>query len=271
MSTDSKARLVLRAARNVALGGNLAAVPLLARPRELLRYASETLFQRQLESGRGLPRTPVFEAFELAESQVVLGNLDGYTWLHSETPPFAIDLLSLILLCRATEPRMIFEIGTFVGYTSLHMALNTPDDTRVLTLDLPPADRSTRLRTTATDHKLIDRDVGPAVFEGTRVAAKIRRLYGDSATFDFDDWHGAVDLFFVDGAHSYEYVRSDTLRALECTRPGGVIVWHDYGRLEQSGVTRWLHEFARDHDVRAVPNGSIAYYRVPDAAASAQP
>lgn len=262
MSIDTKLGLFLRAGRNVALGANLASLPLLGRPRELLRYASETLFQRQLAAGGGLRRTPVSEYFGLVQSEVVLGNLDGYTWLDGESAPFAIDLLSLVLLCRALEPSTIFEIGTFVGYTSLHMALNTPDHTRILTLDLPPASRETTLRTTGTDHKLIRKDVGPALFERHAAGAKVRRLYGDSATFDFSEWHGAVDLFFVDGAHSYEYVRADTEKALACARPGGVVVWHDYGRLEQSGVTRWLHEFARDHDVRAVPNGSIAYYRV---------
>lgn len=262
MALTDRIGLILRASRNVALGANVASLPLLARPRELLRYASETLFQRQLESGSGLPRKPVFQAFPVAETEVRLANLDGYTWLHDESAPFAIDLLSLCLLCRAIEPRTIFEIGTFVGYTSYHMALNTPAETRIHTLDLPPADRDTTLRTTATDHKLIDQDVGPAVFEGTAASEKIERLYGDSATFDFSEWHDAVDLFFVDGAHSYEYVRADTLNALRCVRPGGVVVWHDYGRLEQNGVTRWLHELARDHEIFAVPNGSIAYHVV---------
>lgn len=254
--------LVLRAARNVALGANLASLPLLARPKELLRYASEALFQLQLDRDGGLPRKPVFQAFPLQSADVRLANLHGYSWLHSETAPFAIDLLSLCLLCRALEPRTVFEIGTFVGYTSLHMALNSPPETRLFTLDLPPEDRNTSLATTATDHKLIDRDVGPAVFEGTDVAGKIERLYGDSATFDFSQWHGSVDLFFVDGAHSYEYVRSDTLNAFRCVRPGGVVVWHDYGRLEQSGVTRWLHELARDHELFAIPNGSLVYHVV---------
>lgn len=262
MGLTEQIGLALRASRNVLLGGNLASLPLLRRPTELVRYSGEALFQRQLEREGGLPRKAVFEAFPMSSAEVRLGSLDGYTWLHGETPPFTIDLLSLCLLCRAIRPRTIFEIGTFVGYTALHLALNSPPGTRVFTLDLPPSKRDTALRTTATDHKLIDRDVGRAVFEGTEQAGGIHRLYGDSATFDFSEWHGAVDLFFVDGAHSYEYVRSDTLNALRCVRPGGVIAWHDYGRLEQRGVTRWLHELAREREVYAVPNGSIAFHIV---------
>ncbi|HUF12205.1 MAG TPA: class I SAM-dependent methyltransferase [Longimicrobiales bacterium] len=266
MSLETRVGLLLRAGRNVALGANLAALPLVRRPRELLRYATEALFQRQLEKPGGLPRTPVADFFGLSDGEAVLGNLDGYTWLDDESPPFVIDLLSLILLCRALRPETILEIGTFVGYTALHMALNTPADTRVFTLDLPPQNRDTSLRTTGTDQKLIGKDIGRAVFEGRPAGAKVTRLYGDSASFDFSPWHGAVDLFFVDGAHSYDYVRSDTEKALMCMRPGGVVVWHDYGRIEQDGVTRWLHEFARGRDVRAVPNGSIAYWRVPETA-----
>lgn len=261
MGLTDRLGLLLRASRNVLLGGNLASLPLLTRPRELLRYSSETLFQRQLEAG-GLPRKAVFQAFPMDGAEVRLGNLDGYTWLSDESPPFAHDLLSLVLLCRALQPRTIFEIGTFVGYTSLHMALNTPDDARIFTLDLPPANRDTTLRTTATDHKLIDQEIEAAVFEGTPVADKVQRLYGDSATFDYSEWHDGVDLFFVDGAHSYDYVRSDTEAAFRCVRPGGVIAWHDYGRLEQSGVTRRLHELAGDHEIYAVPNGSIAFHVV---------
>ncbi len=262
MGLTDQIALGLRALRNVALGGNLSALPLLTRPKELVRYSSETLFHRQLEKDGGLPRKAIFESFPLESTDIRLGNLDGYTWLHSESSPFAIDLLSLCLLCHALQPRKIFEIGTFVGYTALHMALNSPPETRLFTLDLPPTNRNTALPTTATDHKLIDRELGPAAFEDSEVSGKVERLYGDSAAFDFAPWHGDIDLFFVDGAHSYAYVRSDTEAALRCVRPGGVIVWHDYGRLEQNGVTRWLHEFARDREIYAVPNGSIAYHVV---------
>lgn len=262
MGLTERVGLLLRASRNVLLGTNLAAIPLARRPRSLLRYATEALFHRRLDLASGLPRQPVFRAFPMESADVRLAGLEGYTWLADETSPFVIDLLSLCLLCRALNPRVVFEIGTFVGYTALHMALNTPPETRIFTLDLPQADRDTELRTTATDHKLIAQDTGPALFEGTDVAHKIHRLYGDSARFDFGDWHDGVDLFFVDGAHSYEYVRSDTLHAFRCVRAGGVIAWHDYGRLEQNGVSRWLHELARDHEIHAVPNGSLAYHIV---------
>jgi hypothetical protein len=38
-----------------------------------------------------------------------------------------------------------------------------------------------------------------------------------------------MDLVVVDGSHAREYVRSDSALARAMARPGGWIVWHDYG------------------------------------------
>lgn len=259
-----KALLALGASRSVLLGANLASARMLRNPRRLVAYANDALFQYQLTAGRRLPTRTIFEAFPAEARDVTLVDPEGYTWLRDEAPPFTVDLISLCLLCQALRPAVVFEIGTFVGYTSLHMALNTPTAAEIFTLDLPPADRSTALHTTATDQKLIGNAMARRpLFESHAGGAKIRRLFGDSAGFDYSEWYGRVDLFFVDGAHSYDYVKSDTLNALKCCRPGSVIAWHDYGRVEQRGVTRWLHEFARNRDVYVVPNGSLAFHVVP--------
>ena len=96
-------------------------------------------------------------------------------------------------------------------------------------------------------------------FEGTDAASKITCLSGDSATFDFSPFRNGVDLFFIDGSHSYEYVRSDTFSALKCCHPGSVIVWHDFGRFRVDGVTRWLLEFSKKgHNIYAIPDTSLA-------------
>ncbi|MDP2389051.1 MAG: hypothetical protein Q8N52_01890, partial [Acidobacteriota bacterium] len=33
---------------------------------------------------------------------------------------------------------------------------------------------------------------------------------------------------FVDGAHSFEYVKSDTMNAARCCQDDGVIIWDDF-------------------------------------------
>lgn len=74
------------------------------------------------------------------------------------------------------------------------------------------------------------------IFENCKAASKITCLFGDSATFNFSSFYEKVDFFFIDGAHSYEYVRSDTLNALKCCHQGSVIAWHDFGRVGVGGV-----------------------------------
>ncbi len=81
--------------------------------------------------------------------------------------------------------------------------------------------------------------------------------------FDFTPYHGKVDLFFIDGAHSYEYVRSDSHHALECMHQGGVIVWHDYGRWGVNGVSRFLHELRKSgREIYRLPGSSLALLKV---------
>ena len=47
------------------------------------------------------------------------------------------ELLAIVLLVRARQPKALFEIGTFDGRTTLNLAANALKDSRVHTLDLP--------------------------------------------------------------------------------------------------------------------------------------
>jgi hypothetical protein len=148
------------------------------------------------------------------------------------------------------------------GYTAYHFALNTPDETRIFTLDLP-GDRRLHpsLPITAVDELHIrgrSRQAGYC-FERSQEATKITPLSGDSAVFDFAPYRRKVDFFFIDGAHSYEYARSDTLNAVKCCHPGSVMAWHDYGKVSVPGVSRWVDEFAREQAVYSIPGGSVAF------------
>jgi hypothetical protein len=52
-------------------------------------------------------------------------------------------------------------------------------------------------------------------------------LFGDSAVYDFQQYRNRIDLFFVDGAHTEDYVASDTYHAFESLTPDGWVIWHD--------------------------------------------
>jgi hypothetical protein len=151
-----------------------------------------------------------------------------------------LELLVLARLVREQQPRTLFEIGTFDGRTTLALAMNAPEDAVVYTLDLPPR-TSTALEIEHADRAFVDKPESGIRFRDTEAARKIRQLYGDSATFDLTAY--SAEFIFVDGSHAYEYVMSDSVRALALLgdRPGA-IVWHDYG--EWIGVTRALNELA---------------------------
>src|SRR5260370_8200661 len=76
------------------------------------------------------------------------------------------------------------------------------------------------------------------IFDGTPEAHKITPLFHDSASFHFSPYHEKIDLFFIDGAHSYQYVRSNTLNAMHCCRKRSVIAFHDSARTRTSDVSR---------------------------------
>ena len=247
------------------LGGNLATLLLLHRPRAALAYVQYGLFGWRMIRRQGLPQRQFHELFETSEHlSVDLLPTTGYLTYWDAN--YAKDLLYLALLVRVLSPSTILEIGTLRGYTALLFALNTPPDTIVYSLDLPPDDScSPSLPTTVIDdaHVVAHARSAEYLYHAHPAGNKVRQLYGDSAQFDFRPYHEKVDLFFVDGAHSYEYVRSDSLKALSCTRRGGVIVWHDYGRWGVNGVSRWLHELARTgKDICRLPGSSLAILKV---------
>jgi hypothetical protein len=118
----------------------------------------------------------------------------------------------------------------------------------------------TALPVTVMDREFEAVEKGSTLNGKNGFAGKIHQLWGDSATFDFSPFQNNIDLFFIDGAHTYEYVKNNTLKALKCCHEGSVIAWHDYGRMGVNGVTRWLHEFGPSHfPVYRVPHGSLEF------------
>jgi predicted O-methyltransferase YrrM len=271
MVTNTRERLKAAAvaARNLVLGGNVSSLAM-GSPVAMVHYASEALFlRRALTGSRGLPEQPVWQGLGATEPAAIrLPNVASPSW-PAVQPTYLADIVNLCRICAFLKPARVFEIGTYLGYSTLHLALNVPPGGRVLTLDLPKdggprsdAGATPALRTTFMDDAHIRGATATQqyLFTGTEAEGRIELLFGDSAAFDFGPYAGTIDLFFIDGAHSYEYVRSDTLQALRCVRPGGVIAWHDFGRTGLNGVSRWLRQMrAEGWPVLAAPGGSLAY------------
>ena len=144
-----------------------------------------------------------------------------------------VDLLNITSIARAVDARGIFEIGTFNGVTALTLAMNCPAAT-VYTLDLEPG-VAPSMPTERIDADLIS-EAPSRIYQGHPAATRVVQLLGDSATFDFGQFHGSCDLVFIDGAHSAEYVSNDTDIAFRLITERSAVVWDDYWRMAPAVV-----------------------------------
>ena len=185
-----------------------------------------------------LPRVSVDEvvpaglALDLRELHAVDGNVS------------VLELVVLAAAASRTRARAIFEIGTFDGRTAVNLAANAAQDVTVYTLDLPQNGGGTTLEADVEDVKYMQPTLSGARIRKSEFASRVHRLFGDSATFDFSPYSGRMDVCFVDGAHSYEYVLNDSRRALAMSHPGTIILWHDYAMWP--GVTQALNELREE-------------------------
>jgi predicted O-methyltransferase YrrM len=169
----------------------------------------------------------------------------------------------LSLITAFVKPERIFEIGTATGQSTLLMARQAPG-AAIETLDLGSAQPA--LGVQADEPPWAEVDAIGAAYRGTEHEARITQHLGDSATFDYEPFAGSVDLVFVDGAHTYDYVRSDSQSALRILAPRGVIVWDDCN-YQNPGVSKALHELHEaGTEVYRVHGTRFAVHRSLDAA-----
>jgi predicted O-methyltransferase YrrM len=190
--------------------------------------------------------------------------LQSMTFIDGNVSP--LEILAIAAITAEQQPKCVLEIGTFNGNSTLQMALNSPSDAKILTLDLPldAAEIPTKTLDENDGRYIVSTNRRKRQFVGHPLAGKIRELFGDSATFDFRAaLEGqTVDLAFIDGSHSYEYVKSDAERILQLMSSGGVILWHDYQAC-WDGVCRYLNELSRSLPVQRIEGTCLAYYRTP--------
>jgi hypothetical protein len=155
------------------------------------------------------------------------------------------DQIALMTLVCDRRPRLVFEIGTYNGITTRLIALNSPQ-AKVHTLDLPQDVSNVQLRQSDLPkddfHLIAKRRVGEAFLSDPSITNVIQH-FGDSRNWDFSPVQGA-DFLFIDGSHTYPYIRSDTVRCAEAAADRATIVWHDFDHAHY-GVVRYLTELMK--------------------------
>jgi hypothetical protein len=154
------------------------------------------------------------------------------------------DRLALMAVVCDRGPCLVLEIGTYNGSTTRLIASNLPGSS-VHTLDLPGdlSDEDLRNPDFPKDdfHLIAKRRVGEAFLRDPSIT-NITQHLGDSATWDFSPVRGA-DFIFIDGSHTYKYVKNDTIRSAEAAADRATIMWHDFNP-NQYDVVRYLSELA---------------------------
>ncbi len=158
------------------------------------------------------------------------------------------EMWALAALVVHLKPRTIFEFGTHIGGGTLLLAENAKDAI-IYTLNLPPEDDKMS--------SALKPNIGMA-FKGTASEERIVALFDDSTQFNYSSFIGKIDFIFIDAAHDYRSVKSDTENALRMLSPRGIIVWHDFP--SALDVRRYLLEFAKEHQVFLIYDTRLALF-----------
>ena len=174
-----------------------------------------------------------------------------------QLPPDQAKILLSILTVE--NPKLVVEIGTYFGHTTLLMAKNLIG-AKIHTIDLPENDTTTHLP--KDDEHLINRRVVGREFAGRELPSDIFQHFGDTASMQFEFASGAT-FFFIDGSHTYAYAKSDTIKCAVYAGEHPTFLWHDCDD-QHPGVVQALEEFRekRNLDIRRIAGTPLAYLKL---------
>ena len=155
----------------------------------------------------------------------------------------------IVAALRVVGARKIFEFGTFMGANTLNMAMNTPPDAKIFTLDLGEECETEQHSSDAPLSRAHLASKTMLDFHGSAVEGKIKTLSGNSQSYDFSSWKGSMDFIFIDGGHDLATLSADTGNAFEMAGNPSCTMWHDYGNREYPELTRYLDRIAVDREI----------------------
>ncbi len=166
------------------------------------------------------------------------------------------EALCLSVLMKRVNARHVFEFGTYRGVSTTQLALNLPPDGLVFTLDLPITDLNTKFELDTIGEVEVVKDARKGDLIPGHLRPRIQFIAQDSALFDPAPYENLMDLVFVDGAHTAEYVKNDSEKGWRMLRSGGIICWHDC-RFNSPAVITFLRQCP--YGPTRILGGSIAF------------
>src|SRR5262249_12088059 len=89
-------------------------------------------------------------------------------WIDLDKPSPSMPPGELALLCSLVKwknPSTVVEIGTYRGFTTLHLSRNTSENCRIFTADLPPAIAEQRASQSSDPHLIREAAASVRAFE----------------------------------------------------------------------------------------------------------
>jgi len=126
-----------------------------------------------------------------------------------------LDYMFLKEVAIKSGSRVYLEVGTYIG-ESINILTDCCE--KLYSVTLPIEDVKKQFGTLRNMNF-----IGQLVKD-----QKITSYYMDSRQFDFSKHADTVDLYFIDGDHSYEGVYSDTRNIFKYKKDDAIVVWHDF-------------------------------------------
>jgi hypothetical protein len=164
-----------------------------------------------------------------------------------------LETFLLITAIRLVSAKRIFEFGTFLGGTTLNLALNSPNNAKIFTLDLDH-DSAKGLTQDACDAPLTGMHLSAGSnldFAHFSEGHKVEMLFANSRDFDASPWTRSIDLAFVDGGHDVPTASADTKNAMLMVRQDepSCILWHDYRNRDCEALTGYLDQLSQELEI----------------------
>lgn len=148
---------------------------------------------------------------------VALGKTNTIQLSYLGGSSLATDMLLLQSVCQRFEHCNYFEIGTWRGESVMNVS-SVASQCYTLNLSGEEMEKLGMSKKYADLHCFFSKNI-----------PNITHLSGNSLTFNFDQFSHKFDVVFIDGNHTFEFVKNDTQKVFEhLLHNESIVVWHDY-------------------------------------------
>ncbi|KAL9397084.1 hypothetical protein Peur_011337 [Populus x canadensis] len=167
-------------------------------------------------------------------------------------------------LIQKVKPKVIIEVGTFLGASALHMAELTRKrglDSQILCIDdfrgWPGfRDRFGYVNMINSDVLLLYQFMQNVIHKNATGSVLPMPFSSGSALEKLCEWGVFGDLIEIDAGHDFNSAWADINRAYRILRPGGIIFGHDYfTAADNRGVRRAVNLFAQMNGLKIHTDG----------------